>query len=175
MTAPSIRQNRAQSIIETVVGVMVLIPIVLFLLDIAVLVMANTANDNLAKSACRAAASATDGGTPPTGTTACAQSAAQAVCSAFATPSIIIQGPGGGGTNGGSMLTGFYFNARNSSGGSWPGPLQPGQQAPPQPAQGQVGVITTMVVTLPVPFPGLSKFTFLAQAVEPIVSVVPDP
>lgn len=82
------RRGRGQSIIETVVGIIFLIPIVLFLLDVSVLVMAQTANDNLAKSAARAAASATPSPGQP-GTAGAGQSAAQRVLNNFATSSII--------------------------------------------------------------------------------------
>ncbi|MFN8656102.1 MAG: hypothetical protein U0105_07165 [Candidatus Obscuribacterales bacterium] len=82
------RLRRGQSIVETVVGIIFLIPIVLFLLDVSVLVMAQTANDNLAKSAARAAASATPG-PGQTGTSSAGQAAAQRVLNNFATSSII--------------------------------------------------------------------------------------
>lgn len=80
-------RRRGQSIIETVVGIIFLIPIVLFLLDVSVLVMAQTANDNLAKSMARAAASATS--STGLGTSAAGSSAANRVLNAFTTSSII--------------------------------------------------------------------------------------
>ena len=170
MTVRSNRQSTGQSLIETVVGVMFLIPIVLFLLDIAVLVIANTANDNLVKSACRAAASATDASqNPAIGTSTVGFAAALAVCTNFATPSVIIQPPGGGAKNGAKMLTGFYYFSPTGGAqttGTWPGGTA-------TPASGQVGCISTMLVTLPVPFPGFTKFTFNAMDIEPIVSIAP--
>lgn len=84
------RKQRAQSIIETVVGIIFLIPLVLFLLDVSVLVMAQTANDNLAKSAARAAASAT-AGPGQLGNATVGIAAAQRVVNEFATSSIITQ------------------------------------------------------------------------------------
>lgn len=84
------RKQRAQSIIETVVGIIFLIPLVLFLLDVSVLVMAQTANDNLAKSAARAAASAT-AGPGQLGNAGVGIAAAQRVVNEFATSSIITQ------------------------------------------------------------------------------------
>ncbi len=50
------RNRKAQSLVEVLVGSFLLIPIALFGLDLSVLVLANTANDNLVKSAARAAA-----------------------------------------------------------------------------------------------------------------------
>lgn len=147
----NMRGRRAQSIIETVVGIIFLIPIVLFLFDVAVLVLASSANDNLAKSACRAAASAV-GGTGQ-GTPAAGLAAAEAVCNNFAV-STIIRRPGA------SFLTDFSYN-----GGTLRGTATS--------QGGQVTVITTMDVRVPVSFPFLSSANFRAQAVEPIVSISP--
>ena len=47
-------------LIETVAGCMIIIPILLFLVDCAAVVVAQTSNDALAKHACRAAAECTD-------------------------------------------------------------------------------------------------------------------
>ncbi len=166
MTARSNRK-RGQSIIETVVGIMFLVPIVLFLFDIAVLVLCNTANDNLAKSSCRAAASAVNGS--GTGDAPSAFQSAKQVADSFNSSSII-------GKSGDSFLTGFSYNATgtaDSGGGTWPGPIT-GNQNPPAPASGQVACITSMRVTLPVPFPFLpSKWDFQSKDVEPIVSIAP--
>ena len=164
----SVRARRGQSIIETVVGIMFLVPIVLFLFDIAVLVLCNTANDNLAKSTCRAAASAVNGS--GTGDAASAFSSATTVANSFAASSIIAK-------TGGSFLTGFSYNSNgtpSSAGGTWPGPITGGNGAPPTPAQGQVACITSMRVTLPVPFPVLpTTWDFQSKDVEPIVSIAP--
>lgn len=155
------RRNSAQSIVETVVGIIFLVPIVLFLLDIAVLVMANTANDNLAKTVARAAASAKDVSTSE-GTAAAGFSAATAAANTFAESGII------GKSSSGSFLTGYSWNGTgspDSQGAAWPGSL-------PTPNIGDVGVVTSMKVSLPVPFPFLpSQIDFQAKAVEPIVSI----
>lgn len=50
------RRSKGTSIVETLAGLFVLIPVVLFLVDVAALVLAQTANDHFAKSAARAAA-----------------------------------------------------------------------------------------------------------------------
>lgn len=54
------RTAKAQSLVETVAGLVVLVPVVLALLDIGVLVIAGTISNNLAKQAARAAANTTD-------------------------------------------------------------------------------------------------------------------
>lgn len=167
MTARS-TGKRGQSIIETVVGIMFLVPIVLFLFDVAVLVLANTANDNLAKSSCRAAASATNAS--GTGDATSAFTSATSVADSFATSAII-------GKSGGSFLSGFSYNSNgtpNSAGGQWPGPITAGAGTPPVPANGQVACITSMRVTVPVPFPFLpANWDFQSKDVEPIVSIAP--
>jgi hypothetical protein len=153
---------------------MFLVPVVLFLLDVIVLVLANSANDNLAKSACRAAASAVDSNN--NGTMNVAATAAQSVCTSFNCSSIIKDPQGKGTGPGTAMLTGFYYAAPNNPGSgpySWPGTLPQGATAFPQPATGQVGVVTSILVQLPVPFPGFSSFPFVASDVEPIVSINP--
>ena len=154
-------RKSGQSIVETVVGIIFLVPVVLFLLDIAVLVMANTANDNLAKTVARAAASARDISTSE-GTAAAGFNAANSAASTFA-ESGLIQKPGDG-----SFLVGYSWNGTgspDSQGSSWPGSL-------PSPNIGDVGVVTSMKVNLPVPFPFLpNTIDFQAKAVEPIVSI----
>ncbi len=138
-------RTQGQSIVETVVGIIFLIPIVLFLFDVAVLVLASSADDNLAKSACRAAASATDASGQ--GTAVAAQAAADSICQNFAgANNPIIKKPGSG-----SFLTSCVFDT----------------------VSGQVTVTTTLTCKLPVPFPFLSNVDFVAKAVEPIVSISP--
>lgn len=164
------KSRKGQSIIETVVGIMFLVPIVLFLFDIAVLVLCNTANDNLAKSACRAAASATDD-TGAGGKDGPAFTAANNVAKNFAESAIIKH------TTGDSFLTGFSYNAdgtAKSGEGTWPGTITGNQPAPPEPVQGQVACITSMKVIVPVPFPFLpTQWDFQSKDVEPIVSIAP--
>lgn len=155
------RKTTAQSLIETVVGIIFMVPVALFLFDIAVLVMANTANDNLAKSVARAAASAKDTGTNE-GTPLAGFNAANQIANNFA-ESGLIQKPSSG-----SFLAGYAWNGNgtaDSQGSSWPSRI-------PTPNVGDVGVVTSMQVKLPVPFPFLpSTIDFEAKAVEPIVSI----
>jgi len=74
--------KNGQAIIETLVGLVVLVPLCLFLLDVGCLVLGQSANDGLAKHAARAAANKTNA--------VDAQTAAQAVVDAFGTSGIII-------------------------------------------------------------------------------------
>lgn len=142
------------------VGIIFLVPIGLFLLDVCVLLLSNTANDRLANNAARAAASGTDLGSG-LGTAIAGFTSAQIVSDSFAS-SAIINKPAS------SFLTGYCWNgygSPDSQGTSWPLNV-------PKPSAGSVAVITTMVVNLPVPFPLVPKsFEFQAMAVEPIVSI----
>lgn len=54
------RGRRGTSIVETAAGLFIIIPIVLFLFDVAAAVLAQTANDAMCKSAARAAAETDD-------------------------------------------------------------------------------------------------------------------
>ena len=69
------RRKRGTSIVETAAGLFILIPIVLFLFDVAAAVLAQTANDSMCKSAARAAAE--------TDTAGKAQAAAQTAVDKF--------------------------------------------------------------------------------------------
>lgn len=53
-------RRRAATLAETMAGLMLLIPVVLFLIDVVALVIAQTANDALAKHCARAAAAGKD-------------------------------------------------------------------------------------------------------------------
>ncbi len=69
------RKKRGTSIVETAAGLFIIIPIVLFLFDVAAAVLAQTANDSMCKSAARAAAETIDSGK--------AQAAAQSAIDSF--------------------------------------------------------------------------------------------
>lgn len=154
-------RKRAQSIVETVVGAIFLIPIALFLLDVGILVAVEISNDSLAKSAARAAASAVDQGVQ-TGTAGAGHKAAQDVADNFATSGIIKH------PDSGSFLTGYSWNAygsADSAGANWPSDLA-------APTLGNVAVVTTMKVSLPIPFPFLPRTIDLkSKSVDSIVSV----
>jgi hypothetical protein len=64
------RANRGGTLVETVAGLCILIPIVLFLIDVTACVICQTANDALAKHAARAAC---DASTQPLGRAAANQ------------------------------------------------------------------------------------------------------
>jgi len=51
------RSRKGQGILEVMVGLLVLVPLALAMLDLAAIVLANQANDEIAKRAARAAAS----------------------------------------------------------------------------------------------------------------------
>lgn len=65
------RNTKGGAIVETVAGLFVLVPIVLFLVDGIAMVLAQTANDALAKRCARAAASADSQATATTAMNAC--------------------------------------------------------------------------------------------------------
>lgn len=121
------RSRKGQALIETAVAGMVIIPIVLFLLDVAVLVLCNMSNDEAAKNAARAAANQ-----PP----ATAQEAASKAISSFRKSPIIAD------------LKIKNFNSSTET----------------------VTVSTEMNVKLPVPFPGITQYTFVAQSVQPVLA-----
>ncbi|HEY9793053.1 MAG TPA: hypothetical protein V6D22_21805 [Candidatus Obscuribacterales bacterium] len=158
------RRTCGQSIIETVVGIIFMIPIVLFLFDVAVLVLANTANDNLAKQAARAAASAVDPNNANQGTATVGQAAAQNTVNHFATSGFIdnVQ---------------FAYMVYNGSAVTVSSALgTPPALATNDPGTGNVAVTIAMEARAPVPFPGFNtQRVFWARAVEPIVALPPAP
>jgi hypothetical protein len=161
MQVPPRRKSKGQSIVETVVGIIFMIPIVLFLFDVAVLVLANTANDNLAKQAARAAASAVDPSSNQ-GTLAAGETAATNIVSGFATSGFIDK-------------VAFAYLVYNSAAKPENGALGAAPTAAQtDPGLGNVSVVIGMEARAPVPFPGFDTTrTFWARAVEPIVSLPP--
>jgi hypothetical protein len=167
-------RRRAQSIIETVVGIIFLIPIVLFMFDVGLLILANTSNDNLAKQAARAAASAQPD--PPLDDAGMqAQKAAgyPAFRTAANTAATNIVNNYKAGSKSGWMTDITYqkmwYNGVAVGGGAIPG------GGDVDPGVGNVAVFTSMQVQLPVPFPGFDTTrTFFAKAVEPIVAIPPE-
>lgn len=123
------RTGRGTSLTEAVVAAMIFVPVALFILDLAVLVITNSKNDQAAKNAARAAAS------QPAGNQA--NSAAQQSISSIKKSSIIQS----------LVIKDLVYN----------------------PGAGSVTCQTRMIVQVPIPFPGFSQFTFIAQAKEPIV------
>jgi len=169
--ARSRHRASAQSIIETVVGIIFLIPIVLFLFDVGVLVLANTANDTLAKQCARAAASATppqpnDQPTPGNVATffpPAAKTAAENVVTNYA-PS------GKNGYLNDITLAKMYYNGAvvPVTNASTP------TSADTDPGPGNVACFTKVRAVAPVPFPGFdTSRIFYAKATEPIVAIPP--
>jgi Flp pilus assembly protein TadG len=156
------RQVKGSAMLETLAGLMVLVPIVLLLVDVVALVVAQSINDDLAKQAARYAAQQTlitqnDGITP---NTSAMQTAAQTLatqylsstCWASATSGLVYPG-----NNGDPFLQNFACNFNSN---------------PPT-----VQVTTQIQCNLPVqlPFIGTLSTSFQAQATEPIVGLQPVP
>lgn len=55
------RKKRGTSLVEAIVAAIIIVPVALFLLDLSVLVLANSINDKAVKNAARAAANQPDG------------------------------------------------------------------------------------------------------------------
>ncbi len=144
-------RSLAQSMIELVVGLTVMIPVLLFLLDIGSLTLATVINGDLAKHAARAAASASNG--------TAAQAATNSTLVNFGTSGIITR----------AQLAYFDYwdpTTRRVIGGAG---LPSGFPAA-QP--GQVMVATTVTVKLPVQLPLLpATHNFSAYSVQPIVAI----
>ena len=138
-------RSRGSSIIETVVGLTVVIPILLVVVDCAAVVIAQTSNDALCKHAARAAAEcATFADNPGPPVAIGGQTAAQQVIQQYnaGNPSLT--------TNAQCTVT----------------PL-------PNATQWQnvrVNTTLTAVLPVPVPFTNTTNFTFQAQSQEPVVA-----
>jgi len=172
---PTRSRRNAQTLIETVAGIIFMIPIVLFLFDCGILLLANTANDDLAKQAARAAASAipnpaltavemADPNIRNPKFKAAGKKAAELVVSNYAT----------GKTEGyitEVQLSVLWYNGPPSMALGVAPPSDPAGD----PGVGNVAVITSLLCKAPVPFPGFDcTRRFFARAVEPIVSLPPE-
>lgn len=85
------RDGKGSSIVETAAGLFVLIPVVLFLLDVAAAVICNTANDALAKACARAAAEQPAGNGAAEANKVLASFKVSSICSS---PSVVTCPPG---------------------------------------------------------------------------------
>jgi ammonia channel protein AmtB len=164
MGAPEPRQA-GQSLVETLVGIIFLIPLVLFMIDVGVLVLGNIANDHLAKQCARAAASAVPAGSQTFNPGAYATQAKTSAEAVVTRQQASMKG----------FITGMsgewicYDTQAATAMAGHNGAVAP--TAPPAPGAGFVAVETSMTVQPPVPFPFLGTTrTFLAKDVEPIVS-----
>ncbi len=139
------RRQRGQEIAELVGGILVLVPIVLYLFDFAVVLMCSQLADQVAKAAARAAANQ-----PTVGQ---ADSAAQATADkykkqAFIT-SLSLIAPTTNVPSGAQMGASCAYNKND-----------------------RVVVQLNMTVKLPVPLPFVNQnANFQAQAIEPIVTI----
>jgi hypothetical protein len=85
------KRIRGSSIVETAAGLILLIPVVLFLLDVAAAVICQTANDALAKSCARAAAGQPIGQGDAEAQTVCGRFKSSSICN---NPSCLTCPPG---------------------------------------------------------------------------------
>lgn len=138
------RRCRASSIVETVAGLILIIPLMLFFVDIIGVLLCQTANNALAKEAARAAAEAT--------TSANAQTAAQNIVTQFYDNNTSMF------TGGANFVTAtFSYNASNSG-----------------VVIVQTQMTCYFPFPIPgVPSPNDKQATFGATATEPIVALLP--
>jgi hypothetical protein len=138
------RKHSGQAFIELAIGTMILIPLLLFLLDIFFCILCNQANDVLTKSAARAAA----GSNSPL-----------AAAEKIVADSIF--GKGTGPVK--ASLVWFDFNNGEIKQGT--------PEATGMAGAHKVVVVVKMSVTLPAPIPFLNSTpVFKAQSVEPTVN-----
>gem|GEM_PF-1748109 len=145
---------------ELLGGLIVIIPIALFLIDVAIILTCNVTNIDICKRAARAAASVLNNQGQPDAQTA--MKTANEVVSNFTTSATI------------TGVTMSYFqwtdnNGNSTNGGS--GSLPPNAATP---QAGEVMVCTTMTVKPPVPFPFLpQQLSMVSQSIQPIVGLPP--
>jgi Flp pilus assembly protein TadG len=144
------RRSSGSGLVETAAGLILVIPVLLALLDVAALVLAQTANDTLAKKCARAAATV-----PETGTQAQLDTAVNEVFNEYADSSLIQKV---------SAAT-----SRNPASSTAP---PAGVTLPPDSVR--CDVVVKCKLPVPVPFGGPSSQNFQAYAVEPIVAQPPN-
>lgn len=144
--------------VEMIVGLIVMVPVLLFLIDIGLLVFANIANGDLAKSAARSAASSSD----PSGTTQAVSYANNAISTFNSSSTGIVSN---------ARLTFLDWNppgGTDSTFGSQPSGV-------PTASPGQVVVATSVTYKPPVPFPFIpASQDFTAYSAQPIVGLAPN-
>lgn len=135
MTPRHRRKRRGVSLIETVAGMAIAIPVVLFIVDAVAMVIAQIAHDHLAKDCARAAAeeaNATD-----------MTNAINNTISRFNNPMLVVDSN--------------TFNVVNDASGTA--------------ETVRVQTVSTFTLPVPIPFLGMDKQTFKAEATEPVVGV----
>ncbi len=137
------KRRTGSSIVETAIGCIILIPVFLFLIDAASVLVAQTSNDALCKQCARAAAEAADASSGIT--------AAQAIVDQYNAGSVNKLTTSA--TNPATVVTTPLADAQ---GNAWQ----------------NVMCQTTITVNMPVPVPftNLNNLKFQAQSVEPVVS-----
>ena len=136
-------RKKGQATVEMVIGCIALVPILLFLIDIGVLVLANYINDDICHRAARAAANQVNAQD--------AQTSASLVLSKFSKSTI---------------LPDLECLGASSDTPSSAGNVDYDQKAP-----GQVVAATRITVKIPVPFPLMPETaTFISRSVVPIVA-----
>lgn len=143
----SSRRRTGQGFVEAVAGIVVIVPVSLYLLDFAAIVLCNQAVDQLAKSAARAAASTTPTTMPDP------VQAAKNIVNQERTNSLIKSA---------RVQWLDYDNGLVT--------LNSPPANAPSPAAGEVSLTVKMKIALPVPFPGF-RDEFVAKATEPIVAM----
>jgi hypothetical protein len=149
------RRAKGSSLVETAAGIIFIIPVLFCLIDVAALVVVQTANDSLAKTCARAAADFPKG-------TGQALAAATNRFTLYQNSGVLRK-----------VSLGFYDDPASN-------PV-PGSLSPPIPqpngvsGQETVVCVTTVncVLPIPVPFGGPAQTQFVAYAVEPVVGQMP--
>jgi hypothetical protein len=193
LVSRQIRLRRARSsgtsLIETLAGFIIILPIALVALDLTMVVSASQINEHLVEDAARAAANQVGAQN--------AQAAAQTALQSYQiNPPIVsvvisdfnynppLTGEMGGGNgaamgaNGGMGENGAPMGANAGmvqNGAPMGGNGGNGQNGPPAgivpTVGGQVSVVTSMVIKLPVPIAKIEEVTVRADAVQPIVAI----
>jgi len=144
-------RRRGSSLVETAAGMFLIIPVVLFFIDVGAAVMAQMANDALAKQAARSAAQASS--------QANADSAAKTTVENYFSScqsSMYVVPPGGSGAPDTAITLPTNYN-----------PMSAGIPS------GVVTVTTNIVCNLPVPVGTINSVPFAASATEPILAKLP--
>ncbi len=141
----SSRNTTGGALIETIVGLFVLIPVVLFIIDVVALVLAQMAHDALAKDCARAAAEVraerpANSMLPETVNPTKVQAAIDNVIARFNSPVLVVNSNSWQNPNGDLGLV-------------------------------RVETISTFTFPVPIPFAGNASQQFVAEAIEPTVGL----
>jgi len=157
-------RSSGTSLIETLAGFIIIIPIALVAMDLTTVISASQINEHLVEDAARAAANQVG--------TQNAQAAAQTALQSYPINRPIVS----------VVITDFNYNPPLTSemggggnGAAMGAPAGNGQNGAPAgivpTVGGQVTVVTSMVIKLPVPIANIDEVTVRANAVQPIVAI----